>query len=330
MNIYEIAAEAQVSIATVSRVLNSPEKVNTATRKRVQEVLKKHNYVPNAIARGLVQKSMKSIGILASDIRNPYFSAAAYTLENQFFSWDYTSLLCPTGDDLAKKARYIRILAEKQVDGLVLIGSVFSEPNVQKILLKTLPDTPIAIIGGWISAPNVYVFSLNQQIGIDMILDHLCARGYENIYFLQAGTSQNSIRKSDCFVASMKQRNLPINSANNTFFCKSTFQDIALFAKKFLPNTRKRTAIIFSSDTVAGYASVAFQQLGRSIPQDVALVGYDNTYLSLLSNPQMTALDTKVSVLATLAATTLHDVFMQNPVSQNIVVSPELIIREST
>lgn len=330
MNIYEVAAEAGVSISTISRVLNSPEKVAPATRKHVQQILQKNNYVPNAIARGLVQSSMKSVGILASDVRNLYFATAAYTLEDEFFNWGYTTLLCSTGDDLEKKEKYIRILSEKKVDGLVLVGSVFSTPTIKKTLLNYLPETPIAILNGWIAHPNIYAVALDHPLGTELILNHLCERGYENIYFVHASRSQNTLRKVESFIVSMKQRDLPLNERSNVYCCEYSYESILSFAQDFLSLTKRHTAIIFHDDLTAAYGCNAFQRLGLFVPRDVAIVGYDNTRISLLSNPQITSLDTKVEVLASMAASTLHSVFLQNSVSQSITIAPELIVREST
>ena len=146
MNIYEIAAEAGVSISTISRVINNPEKVSPGTRKRVLDAFARNNYVPNALARGLVKSSSKNIGIISSEIRNLYYATAAHILEDCFFQWGYTSLLCPTGGSLEKKLEYVRVLAEKQVDGLVLVGSAFSSPVIEKTsratyLIRPLPQS---------------------------------------------------------------------------------------------------------------------------------------------------------------------------------------------
>ena len=114
MNIYDVAKEAGVSIATISRVLNDPSLVSEKTRKKVEEVLLKHNYTPNAIARGLVVKSMKTIGMLTIDIRDVYYANVAYTMEHELSKNGYNVILCNTGGDVEEKAKYIKILAEKR------------------------------------------------------------------------------------------------------------------------------------------------------------------------------------------------------------------------
>lgn len=330
MTINQIAVEAGVSISTVSRVLNTPEKVSPLTRARVQEVLARNNYVPNAFARGLVQSTIKSVGILTSDIRTLYHAIATHVLEDAFFSWGYTSYFCPAGNSVEKKLTYIRTLSEKRVDGLILIGSVFSSPVIEKHLRDYMPNTPIATINGWLSGDNIYTISLNQDIGMELILNHLQEKGYENIYFVAANVNQNTEKKILAFKRYTESRGIPLNENHNIFYCEYTFESISAFAKDFLPLTKKKTAIIFRDELCAGYAYRAFRALGLSIPDDVAIVGYDNVYYPLFYDPPITTLDTQIEVLSSLAANTLHDIFSQKPVSQNISVAPKLVIRSST
>ena len=114
MNIYDIAAEAQTSISTVSRVLNNKENVNPAIRSRVEAVLKKYDYKPSAIARGLVSKTMKSIAILTMDVRVTHYARMIYVIEQEFSNRGYNVTVCNTGGHIEECQRYFKILAEKQ------------------------------------------------------------------------------------------------------------------------------------------------------------------------------------------------------------------------
>ena len=125
MNIYDIAKEAGVSIATVSRVLNNKGTVSAATRARVEAILKQNNYTPSAIARGMVSKSMRTVAVLTVDIRVPHYARTAYTIEREFSRRGYEVILCNTGGDRGETLRYLQVVNQKQVDGIVLVGSVF-------------------------------------------------------------------------------------------------------------------------------------------------------------------------------------------------------------
>ena len=163
-----------------------------------------------------------------------------------------------------------------------------------------------------------------------MILEHLVDHGYENIYFICCARNQNTEKKQAAFCNSMQKRGLPVNDKKNVFTLECSYENIRFFAKELMPLTRQHTAVIFSNDIAAGYGLTVFQEMGLSIPEDIAIIGYDNICYPLLHFPQVTALDTKIEVLSSLAANTLHDIFNQRSVSNGITVLPELVIRSST
>ncbi|MEA4992396.1 Catabolite control protein A [bioreactor metagenome] len=330
MNIYEIAAEAGVSISTISRVINSPEKVSPKTRKRVEDAFVRNNYVPNALARSLVKSSSKNVGIISSEIRNLYYATAAHVLEDCFFKWGYTSFLCPTGGSLGRKLEYVRILAEKQVDGLVLVGSAFSVPEIEASVQKYLSGTPIIAINGWLSAADAHTVSVDHAAGAELILDHLTERGYKNIYFACCTRNQNSAKKKEALSSAIRRRGLPMNAQENIFQLEPGYDAVHAFAEEFLPLARQHSAVIFSNDISAGYGLLAFRELGLSVPRDVGIVGYDNICYPNLHFPDVTVLDTKIELLSSLAANTLHDIFIQRDVGRGISIPPELIVRSST
>ena len=121
MNIYDIAREAGVSITTVSRVLNGKQNVSKATRQKVEEVLARHSYVPSAIARGLVAKSMKTVAVLTVDVRVPHYARTAYAIEHECTRRGYNVLMCNTGAAKEAGMHYLDIVTEKQVRRTVLL-----------------------------------------------------------------------------------------------------------------------------------------------------------------------------------------------------------------
>jgi len=132
MNIYDIAREAGVSIATVSRVLNHKDTVRADTRAKVEKVLKRCNYAPSAIAQGMVSKSLHTVAVLTVDIRDSHYARTAYTIEREFGRRGYEVILCNTGGDRAETLRTLQAVAQKQVDGLILVGSIFNTIRGQR------------------------------------------------------------------------------------------------------------------------------------------------------------------------------------------------------
>lgn len=330
MTIYDIASEAGVSITTVSRVLNHPKKVKEATRKKVEAVLQARNYSPNSMARGLVHNSMKTIGVLMSDIKNLHFSRAAYVLESIFFNWDYSTLLCNAGDDLEKKKKYIRILAGKKVDALVLLGSVFNDVQIERMICDYLPNTPVIISNSSLSIPNAHSVLTDHTCGMDLAVSHLIDRGHSEICFIRSNYSVNTQRKIAGFLTALKSKNLPLDENQNIYLTKPAFQDSENFSGLLAGLKSKFSAFIFIDDSLAIAGVNVLKNHGARIPDDVAVIGHDNSVFSLCCQPKLTSIDTKIEKISTVIAYTLHDIFLKNPVGNSILLRPELIIREST
>ena len=143
MNIYDIAKKAGMSISTVSRVLNHKTNVTPTTRKKIEAILKEYNYSPNAIARGLVSNSMETIAVVTVDIRVPHYAKQAYTVEQAFSSLGYNVLVCNTGGKLNETKKYMKMLSEKQIDGVVLVGSVFNDICKDPEIVTYLKNLPV-------------------------------------------------------------------------------------------------------------------------------------------------------------------------------------------
>ena len=126
MNIYDIAREAGVSITTVSRVINKKGYVSEKTRKKIQDVLDRNEYHPSDIARGLVSGSMKTVAIVVVDVRVPHYALTSYIMEQRLSDEGYMVLVCNTGEKEEDCRKYLCMLANRHVDGIILVGSIFN------------------------------------------------------------------------------------------------------------------------------------------------------------------------------------------------------------
>ena len=196
----DIADLAGVSIATVSRVLNEPEKVRTETRLKVEKVMEQNNFVANAVARGLVLNSMQTIGVLTVDIRDDYFAEVIYTLERQFTDLGYNVLLSNTGGQLGEKKRYLRIMQEKQVDALILVGSVFKEATGNQHILETSKAVPVVLINSYLEGENIYSVLCDDAYGVREAVNYLVKQGRRDIYYFTDTKSASGLAKLEGFV----------------------------------------------------------------------------------------------------------------------------------
>ena len=157
MNIYDIANRANVSIATVSRVINNSPKVSEKTRKKVLDIVDELGFTPNVFARGLGLNTMKTIGILCSDPSDIYVAGALSCFEKMLRKNGYDSLLCCSGYDTKNLKKYMDILISKSVDAVIMIGSTYISSRDNKTLIKnTAKSLPILLINGSLKGDNIY------------------------------------------------------------------------------------------------------------------------------------------------------------------------------
>ncbi len=329
MTIYDIASEAGVSISTVSRVLNNPDKVPAKTLEKVRAVIRKHNYTPNAMARGLVSHSMKTIGILTSDIRNYHFACTAYTLENLFFNWGYSVILCNTGNKSEKKRDYIHILAEKKVDGIILVGSVFTDIDIESSVRQYLPNTPIVVANSSISVPNVHYVLIDHTHGMDLAVQHLWEKGHREIRFVNTSVTFNGKRKEQGFRQAMEKYGLP-QDKDSVLHSEFGLAGAGEVIDRVLESQPATTALIFADDNTALCGIKRLRERGRAVPGDMAVIGYDNSDYSLYAEPQMTTIDTKNEAFSTLVANMLHDILHNKEVGTSVILTPDIVVRDST
>ena len=201
MNIYDIAKESGVSISTVSRVLNNYPNVTKTTRDRVVAVLKKHNYVPSSVAKSLVNKATHAIGVIVLDVRHLHYANIAFTIEQKLSSYGYTAILCNTGYDRTKMDDYVRVLAEKQVDGVIMVGSVMTCDETAISIDRYLKNTPIVMHNTTLHGENIYNISTEEAHGIDPVRGLPGRRAWHPGYRVCAGLRHDRRSPETCGVS---------------------------------------------------------------------------------------------------------------------------------
>ena len=196
MNIYDIAREAGVSIATVSRVLNHKDTVRADTRAKVEKVLKRCNYAPSAIAQGMVSKSLHTVAVLTVDIRDSHYSRTAYTIEREFGRRGYEVILCNTGGDRAETLRTLQAVAQKQVDGLILVGSIFNTICQGAEMENLLRKMPVVLANGTLALPDAYSVMVDDCRGVEMAVEHLVKTGRRDLYYIKDKATDSAAAKA--------------------------------------------------------------------------------------------------------------------------------------
>ncbi|MBB6480646.1 LacI family DNA-binding transcriptional regulator [Spirochaeta isovalerica] len=329
MNIYDIAKLAGVSYATVSRVINNKDDVKQETRERVQKILDEHGYLPNSFARGLSMSGMKLIGILLIDVRNLHHSNTAFHIETEFAKFGYTSFIAGCGLDNTKQEEYLRVMASRNVDGLVLIGSRFQNEETRKNIKKYFSGKPVVIANGYLDLPNVCGIVDEERKAVAGVVDLLVSRGHRNIAFVNDYVTFSAQEKEAGFMEGIERNNILYNE-NNIRHIKTDIDVSIVESEKLFSLNRDITAAIYSEDLMAVGGVKACGRLNLKIPDDISIIGFNNSIYSDVSTPRISTIDNKRYDLGAKCTDALYAMLKGKKVEPVVKIIPELIHKETT
>lgn len=329
MTIYDIAELAGVSASTVSRVINNKPGIKESTREKIKALLKEHNYTPDENARGLVNKNTKLIGILLADIRSAHHTDLTYAVEIYLRSKGYCGIILNAGSRAEEMEEAIRILEQRRVDGVLIVGSMFQNDTVEKGIKEHFTHIPVVFANGRFDLPNVYCVLVDECDGVEHCVDLLVQKKKENIAYLGTLDTPSSQEKIKGFKRAMlrygnSEKNLVILEGEPTK--ESGYQ----LTQQLLNQHPEIQGVIYSEDLIAVGGMRAFWEAGVKIPEEMAVIGIDNTIYGEISCPQFTSLDNKMTEMASEAARILVDAIegRQNP--RKIMLLSDIVVREST
>lgn len=330
MNYHDIARESGVSIATVSRVLNSPHLVRDETRRRVLHVMKNHNYTPNALARGLLHNRTLTIGVLTTDILNPYYATVVQSIEKTLTSYSYNTLLCNTGTDAKQKARYIRALLERRVDGLVFVGSIYQEKEGAGDIIAASRTVPVVMINSVIRSPNIYSVFCDDGMGIQKAVAYLIEASRRRIVFINASGTPSSRMKERAFRGFLEEGLISPDSCRIIETSTETLGELPILLRSVLTE-QAYDAILASDDLFANVVVNTLHGMHVPIPEAMWVVGYNNSYLSDQTFPRLTSIDSRMHEIGVCAVRTLMGILSQNAEPKRVLhLSPSLVVKDST
>lgn len=326
MNIYDIAREANVSIATVSRVLNGKPNIHPATAQRVRDVLEKYQYTPSRIARGLATSSMRLVGVVMHDLQNTHYTAAAYVVEQELAAVGYRCLLCNTAPEAMEET--LKMLAESRVDGLILIGSIFAQHWTEAALQRYFPEQPVVMINGTLPLPNVTGILCDEADGILQCAAHLWNRAHRRIAYVHDNTTDSAMRK----LTGYRQAAARFGFPEQVLTCDTGFAGGIELGRRILAlDGRSFDALVFAEDTTALGCIRPLERSGIRIPEDLAVTGYTNTMFAQMASRTLTSIDEQVHVLGSEAVCAFRSRINGNAAeAASITVPVHLVVGETT
>lgn len=331
MNIYDVSKHAGVSIATVSRVLNGNPNVSERTREKVLRVMDELGYTPNVFARGLGLDTMQTIGIMCSDSSDPYLAGAIYYLERELRSHNYDSILCCTGYDLKVKQKYFNLLRSKRVDAIILAGSKFVElcPKDNDYILKAAHDIPVMLVNGYLEGENIYSTVCDDYSAVYDAVSRLIRSGSRRILYLYTSYSYSGLNKMDGYKAALISCGLPVRE-DLIHQCSKNLEDARDLLLRLSKQGIDFDAVVTSDDSLAVGAVKYAHAKGISVPDQLSIIGYNNSLLSRCTDPEITSIDSRVETLCTTTVKTLMGVFSGESVPSRTTIAPDLIKRNTT
>jgi len=331
MTIYDISEKAGVSIATVSRVLNGSPSVSEKTKQKVLAVIAQYEYTPNAFARGLGLNTMRTIGIMCADSSDLYLAKAIYYIEQKLRADGYDSLLCCTGYELKNKRSSMELLLTKKVDGIVLAGSnfVYDEDAKNRYITDAAVQIPIMLLNASLDAPNVYCALSDDFTSMYEAAMQMISSGVKDILYYYNATSYSGKKKLAGYRSAMEEKKLLKDSRLIQYY-QGSHEDIPAMAEHLLQlsnNGLSFHGVIAADDTLALAAVKYAKEAGRKIPEDLSIIGYNNSMLTSCCDPELTSIDNKLETLCQHLVNTLMGVLNGCEMPKKTVFSGELIKR---
>jgi LacI family transcriptional regulator len=323
----DVAREAGVSLMTVSRAVNNKDGISDATRQRIQSIAERLGYRPSLVARGLVTDRTSTIGLVVIDNANPFFSEVARGVEHAAYAEGYNVFLCNTEEDPQRELDVLRSLEEQRVDGVILCSSRLNDERL-RAALKSHP-AKVLINRSLIDDDFGVVLAADEQ-GAQLIIQHLLGTGHHAIGFLAGPkTSFSGQQRLRGYRSTLAEAGIT-PPAGWQRHCLPIVESGREVAHDLLNDHSELTALFCYNDLTAVGALQACRQLGRRVPDDIAIVGFDDVLLAALVTPALTTCRVPMYDMGREALRQLieringcaHDC---TPVE----FQPELIIRES-
>ncbi|MBA3320470.1 MAG: LacI family DNA-binding transcriptional regulator [Pyrinomonadaceae bacterium] len=327
LSIKDVAREAGVSTATVSHVLNSTRFVSEAVKARVLSAVERCRYYPNAHARSLASGRSQIVGLIVSDIANPFFPELVKSIETAAFEGGYDVVLSNTNYDTARTSHYVRRFIERKVAGVVLMTS-----ELDLTLLDELARRQVPVVFLDLGAPGPHMSNLcvDYDVGIAAAIQHLVSLGHERIAFI-AGPERlrSAARRLEAFRNSIK-RLLP-GAPALVYQGDLKIEGGQRAARDILGEAVPVTAVVAANDLTALGAMGEFRAAGLSIPRDISVVGFDDIAFASLASPPLTTVCLPRDELGRRAVEALMKT-VEHPEQQGVEIDipTYLIIRGST
>ncbi len=326
MNLEEVARRAKVSTATVSRVLNNIDGVRSSTRARVVKAISDLNYHPNLHARSLAVGKSKTLGVIVSNLENPFFYDIFSQVEAAAHGRGYEVVVANTNYRSDQLVKSIRLMVGRRVAGLAVIVSEMEPGLIDELIDSRVPVVFYDVGSGRRNITNIH---LNYRKGMEKLAEYLFALGHDqrvawighHIEFPPLSERRNAV--ADAF------RRLAPESEVRTFIGRDNLEGGWQVARELLASDFRPSAIVCANDVMAVGVLRALREQGIDVPGDISVTGVDNIRLSEFCYPTLTTVQVPRERIGTLVFEKL--VSADPPTNgSEFLIDPDLVVRDST
>ncbi|QRN50323.1 catabolite control protein A [Macrococcoides bohemicum] len=325
VTIYDVAREAKVSMATVSRVVNGNPNVKPATRDRVNEVIKRLNYRPNAVARGLASKKTTTVGVIIPDISNVYYSELARGLEDIATMYKYQTIISNSDNDAQKEQEIFNNLLSKQVDGIIFLGGTLSKETTN--IIKT-SSVPVVVSGthdldASLPAVNIDYINASKEITEKFVQD-----GVKKFAFVGGGYSEKAqIDILEGMKSVLSANNIKLDDAS-IYIGQEQYLD-GEKAYEAIKSQNPEVIMCISDEQAIGIVH-AVQDDGKDIPNELQVISFNNTRLVKMVRPKLSSVMQPLYDIGAVGMRLLTKYMNDEQIEESKVTLPYSIVYRGT
>lgn len=323
--IKDVARIANVSLKTVSRVINESSNVKAETRQIVSKVINDIGYRPNSVAKSLRIKKTFSIGVIIADITNSFHSVLVRGIEDVALSKNYSILLANSDEKMKKEKMYVNVFMEKQIDGLIVVPSAGS----QEYMIPFSKQLPIVFLDRKANDINTSLVESDNFQGAYKITQHLIGHGYSRIAYIgHDGNFSTGKERFRAYKAALSNANITLQE-EYVKVGNRTIEDAFNATQDILKNKVRPQAIFASNNVIAFGVMKALVTNNLNIPRDVAFVAFDDFLFSEIFKPHLTVVSQPAYEMGKIAAEILLEQIEKGLQNTHITLPVEIVFRES-
>ena len=326
--ITDVAREARVSASTVSHVINETRYVSDEVKQRVHAAMEALNYQPNVIARSLRTRETLTVGVVVSDVTNPFFTSIVRAIEDEVLKQGYSIILCDTDEKPEREQAYLRLLMGRRVDGLIVAPSSGNADLLRSAIESGLP---VVLLDRSIPGLTADVVLSDNESGAFDAVSYLIGMGHRRIGIIagRLEVSTGADRMAG-YVRAIRTHGIP---ADESLIEVAKFKRDIAYDKtmKMLNRAEPPTALFVCNNVMTAGTMAALKAAGKKVPEDISVIGFDDSEWAALMDPPLTVVAQPIVELGTRAAQTLMRRISRGRVKtpRAVVLKPELILRDS-